>query len=79
MKERLPEYIVNCLIASSGYNKMQVLCHMNTSEKPKNTIEKVENFINKSSNTTPHYLFHLNFHQVIELEYARANKDKSEC
>ena len=54
MKERLPEYIANCLIAS-GYDEMQVLCDMNTSETPKNAIEKVESFINKKFSDKPEY------------------------
>ena len=54
MKDRLPEYIVNCLIAS-GYDEMQVLCDMNTSETPKNAIEKVESFINKKFSGKPEY------------------------
>ena len=41
MKKRLPEYIVNCVIAS-GYDEMQALCDMDTSETLKNAIEKVE-------------------------------------
>lgn len=54
MKERLPAYIVNCLIAS-GYDEMQVLCDMDTSETPKNAIEKVESFISKKFSDKPEY------------------------
>ena len=54
MKERLPQYIANCLIAS-GYDEMEVLCGMNTSEGPKNTIEKVESFITKRFSGKPEY------------------------
>ena len=54
MKERLPQYVVNCLI-TSGYDEMQVLCDMDTSESPKNTIHKVESFINKRFSNKPEY------------------------
>ena len=34
---------------------MQVLCDMDTSETPKNTIHKVESFINKRFSNKPEY------------------------
>lgn len=46
MKQKLPEYIVNCL-TSSGYDELEVLCGMDTSEAPNNTIAKVESYINR--------------------------------
>ena len=45
MRKRLPEYIVKCLLAS-GYDKLDVICGMNTTETPRNCIEKVETFVN---------------------------------
>ena len=45
MKQKLPEYVTNCL--SSGYDELEVLCSMDVSEAPNNTIAKVEGFINR--------------------------------
>ena len=35
IKQRLPEYIVNCFM-SSGYNEMEVISTMDTSDKEHN-------------------------------------------
>lgn len=45
MRKTLPEYIVKCLLAS-GYDELDVICDMNTTEIPRNCIEKVEKFVN---------------------------------
>lgn len=54
MKERLSEYIINCLIASEC-DEIQVLCDMDTSDMPNNTFDKVENFISKKFSDKPEY------------------------
>lgn len=46
MKQKLPEYVVKCLI-SAGYDEIEVLSTMDTSEKQGNLIEKIESFIEK--------------------------------
>jgi len=46
MKKELPEYVANCLLVS-GYDDLDVLCSMDVSESPKNSILKVENYISK--------------------------------
>lgn len=46
MKQKLPEYVVKCLI-SAGHDEIEVLSTMGTSEKQGNSIEKVESFIEK--------------------------------
>ena len=46
MKQKLPEYVVKCLI-SAGYDEIEVLPTMDTSEKQGNSIEKIESFIEK--------------------------------
>ena len=75
MKQNLPEYVAKCLI-SAGYDEIEVLSTMGTSEKQGNSIEKIESFIEKryadsSEHTVIHFhLTHLSFHQGIELKYA---------
>ena len=46
MKQKLPEYVVKCLM-SAGYDEIEVLSTMGTSEKQGNLIEKIESFIEK--------------------------------
>ena len=46
MKQKLPEYVAKCLI-SAGYDEIEVLSTMGTSEKQGNSIEKIECFIEK--------------------------------
>jgi len=46
MKTKLPEYVVNCLI-SAGYDDLEVVCSMDTSETEGNSISTIENFIQR--------------------------------
>ena len=46
MRQRLPVYVVNCLLAA-GYDVIEVISNMDVSENPGNTINKIENFIEK--------------------------------
>lgn len=46
MKQKLPDYVVKCLL-SAGYDEIEVLSTMDTSEKQGNSIEKIESFIEK--------------------------------
>jgi len=54
MKKRLPDYVVNCLM-KSGYDKIGVLCSIDISEGPKDTIAKIERFINRKYSNIPDY------------------------
>ena len=57
MKQRLPEYIVNCFM-SSGYDEMEVISTMDTSDKEHNSIDKIEKFIQrKYANSAEHNPF----------------------
>ena len=56
MKQKLPEYVVKCLM-SAGYDEIEVLSTMNTSEKQGNSIEKIENFIEKHADSSEHNPF----------------------
>ena len=40
MKKELPEYVANCLLVS-GYDDLDVLCSMDVSESPQNSIIKL--------------------------------------
>ena len=66
MKAKLPEHVVNCLI-SEGYDDLEVVCSMDTSETEGNSISTIENFIQrKYANCTKHNPFHhrfLHFHR----------------
>ena len=44
MKQKLPPYIVNCVV-SAGFDEIEVLSSMDTSENPGNSIEKIEKYI----------------------------------
>ena len=46
MKERLPPYAVNCLLAT-GYDSADVIYSMNTSEEPDNSFVVIEKFIDQ--------------------------------
>ena len=57
MKQRLPKYIVNCFM-SSGYDEMEVISTMDTSDKEHNSIDKIEKFIQrKYANSAEHNPF----------------------
>ena len=47
MRQRLPVYVVNCFLAA-GYDVPEVISNMDVSENPGNTINKIENFIEKT-------------------------------
>ena len=47
MRQRLPVYVVNCLLAA-GYDVIEVISNMDVSENPGNTINKIENFIERN-------------------------------
>ena len=69
MKQRLPEYIVNCFM-SSGYDEIEVISTMDTSDKEHNKIEK---FIQRKYeivlNTIHFHHQHLNFHLGTESRF----------
>ena len=44
MKQKLPPYIVNCVV-SAGFDEIEVLSSMDTSENPGNCIKKIEKYI----------------------------------
>ena len=46
MKERLPSYAVNCLLAA-GYDSTNVICSMNTSEGSESSLSIIEKFIDQ--------------------------------
>ena len=58
MRQRLPQYVVNCLLAS-GFDVADVIMSMDVSDKPDNLIETIEKFIgehyadNDDYNNTP--------------------------
>jgi len=47
MKKKLPEYIVKCFQAA-GYDDMDTIAKMDTSENPGNSISKIEQYIKGS-------------------------------
>jgi len=50
----LPEYIVNCYIASR-YDEETVICNLDVSDKPGNGISKVESYINRKFADSPRH------------------------
>ena len=46
MRKKLPPYVVNCLV-TSGYDSLEVILGMDTSERPRNSIETIERFVEK--------------------------------
>ena len=40
-------YVINCLLAA-GYDVMEVISNMDVSENPRNTIHKIESFIERN-------------------------------
>ena len=46
MKQRLPEYVVNCFLAA-GFDVPEVISAMDISENPGNSITQIESFIAK--------------------------------
>lgn len=46
MRKKLPPYVVSCLV-TSGYDSLDVILAMDTSENPGNSIEIVEKFVEK--------------------------------
>ena len=47
MRQRLPVYVVSCFLAA-GYDVPEVISNMDVSENPGNTINKIENFIERT-------------------------------
>ena len=45
MKQRLPEYVVNCFV-SAGFDTLDVIADMDTSSDPGNSLQAIEDFIN---------------------------------
>ena len=56
MKQKLPEYVVKCLM-SAGYDEIEVLSTMGTSEKQGNLIGKIESYIEKRYDSSEHNSF----------------------
>ena len=46
MRKKLPPYVVNCLV-TSGYDSLEVILGMDTSERLGNFIETIERFVEK--------------------------------
>lgn len=46
LEKELPQYIVNCFLAA-GYDSFEVIAEMNASNKPGNSIDCIEEFINE--------------------------------
>ena len=44
MKRKLPEYIVNCFIAS-GFDTLAIISEMDISSKPGNSLQQIEEYI----------------------------------
>ncbi len=47
MCEKLPTYVVNCMLAS-GFDVPEVVCSMDVTDEPGNSIEQIEQFIAKN-------------------------------
>ncbi len=54
MKQMLPDYVVQCFIAS-GFDTLSVISHMNISMDPGNSIQEIEKFINDECADDPRY------------------------
>ena len=54
MKQKLPPYIVNCVV-SAGFDEIEVLSSMDTSENPGNSIEKIEKYIEQKFASSPNH------------------------
>lgn len=46
LRKDLPEYIVNCFVAS-GYDTLPIIAEMDISDEPGNTLQVIEQFIAK--------------------------------
>ena len=56
MKQKLPPYIVNCVV-SAGFDEVEVLSSMDTSENPGNSIEKIKFIERKFASSSVHNPF----------------------
>ena len=54
MKQKLPSYIVKCVV-SAGFDEVEVLCSMDTSENPSNSIERIEKYIERKFASSPEH------------------------
>jgi len=52
MKAKLPEYVVNCFVAS-GYDTLSVISEMDVSSDPGNSIQLIEEYINENHSDDP--------------------------
>ena len=75
MRDKLPPYVVECFMVS-GFNDIDAIVEMNTSDGSKNSIKIIESYNDKRNliyqtawvlNTC--HIFRLNFHLGIALEY----------
>ena len=55
MKKKLPEYIVKCFQAA-GYDDMDTIAKMDTSENPGNSISKIEQYIERKFSGNTEYV-----------------------
>ena len=55
MQKRLPRYVVNCLQAA-GYDELEVVASMDTTEGDGSSISKIENYIEKRHKSNPEML-----------------------
>ncbi len=58
MHNKLPPYVVKCLLAA-GFDVVEVVASMDISEKPGNTIEAIEKFINQHFSDKDEYTMSL--------------------
>lgn len=54
MRTKLPEYVVNCFVAA-GFDTLDVIADMDTSGKPGNSLQLVEDFINNEHPGDPKF------------------------
>ena len=54
MRRKLPEYVVNCFVAA-GFDTLEVIADMDTSGKPGNSLQLVEDFINNEHPGDPKF------------------------
>ena len=54
MKQRLPEYVVNCFI-SAGFDTLAVIADMDTSSEPGNSLQVIEEFISNEHPNDPKF------------------------
>ena len=86
MKESLPDYIVNCMLAA-GYDDIKIISAMDVTDSEGNSISIIENFIEKDLKeiltiaiiTFQNLHCHLNFHLDIDYEFVILSMQSRKC